>query len=150
IMFGNGRSGIHVIGLGGVRMDKRFHRFLSNTLSEYIRLARREFDERMGAWDIDIFEKETNEVIGGLLARQLSLAINVAKSPSIWNAHILPIILRCMADVYITLCWISKDARARARQFVEYGLGQEKLAIEKFRESLSEETDPDPEALEFL
>jgi hypothetical protein len=131
-------------------MSNDFHRFLTETLEESIDLAGQEFHERISAWDIDIFEKETNEVVGGLLARQVSLATNVASSPSMWNAHILPIILRCMADVYITFCWIAQDMKPRSRQFMEYGLGQEKLAIEKYREVLSEEGAPDPDAQQLL
>ena len=79
-----------------------------------------------------IFLKEVNEVVGGLLSRQLSLATTLAKSLQVPNMHVLPIVLRCMADVYITFCWIVKDVKPRSRQFIEYGLGQEKLAIEKY------------------
>lgn len=44
-----------------------------------------------------------------------------------------------MADVYITFCWIVKDAEVRCRQFIEYGLGREKLAIEKYKEQILKE-----------
>jgi hypothetical protein len=131
-------------------MTESFYSFLDELISDYIQEARKSFQKRIDAWKIDIFEKETNEVVGGLLARQLSLATNIAISPQIWNAHVLPIVLRCMADVYITFCWISVDLKTRSRQFIEYGLGQEKLAIEKYREALSEEDEPDPDANEFL
>jgi len=124
--------------------------YLSTTIDEYIECARHSFRARIDAWNVDIFEKEVNEVVGGLLARQVSLATTVAKSPWVWNVHVLPVVLRCMADVYITFCWILKDPKARSRQFIEYGLGQEKLAIEKYREVLSEEGDPDPDAVEFI
>lgn len=129
-------------------MTDSFSDFLFGLISDYIKTARKSFQKRIDSWQIDIFEKETNEVIGGLLARQLSLATNIAKCPECWNVHIIPVVLRCMADVYITFCWISKDLKVRSRQFIEYGLGQEKLAIEKYRDALGE--DPDPDAIKHV
>jgi hypothetical protein len=146
-MRGQGISGIAVIIYNHVNMSDTFHQFLKKTINDYIEAAEASFNERVESWKIDIFEKESNEVVGGLLARQLSLALSVARNPSVWTAHILPIVLRCMADVYITFCWITKDIKPRARKFIEYGLGQEKLAIEKYREALAEETDQDPNAV---
>jgi len=131
-------------------MTDKFPDFLTQTIDAYVGAARAAFQRRIDDWSIDIFEKETNEAVGGLLARQLSLATNIARNPFIWNAHVLPILLRCMADVYITFCWILADPGKRSRQFIEYGLGQEKLAIEKYRESLSLESDPDADAIRFL
>ena len=131
-------------------MSDSFHDFLSEAIGDYIRCARDSFERRIDNWEVDIFEKEVNEVVGGLLARQLSLATTIAQSPPVWNMHVLPVVLRCMADVYITFCWIVKDVKPRSRQFIEYGLGQEKLAIEKYREALAEESDPDPDAVEFI
>jgi hypothetical protein len=133
-------------------MNDSFFPFLNKLVDEYLDLAHTSFQQRIDTWNtrIDIFDKEVNEVLGGLLARQVSLATNVAISPRSWNMHILPVLLRCMADVYITFCWIVIDKQSRARQFIEYGLGQEKLAIEKYRESLSKEPTPDPEAVEFI
>ena len=85
------------------------------------------------------------------MARQVSLATNFAANPGIWNNHVAPILLRCMADVYITFCWIIKDAQVRCRQFIEYGLGREKLAIEKYKEQvLKEEGKVNPDIRKFI
>jgi len=131
-------------------MSESFFGFLSKTVKEYIRAVHSAFDARIDKWDIDVFDKEANEVVGGLLARQVSLATTVAQSPASWNMHLLPVVLRCMADVYITFCWIAKDVKQRSRQFIEYGLGQEKLAIEKHREAWGSESDPDPDVVESI
>lgn len=131
-------------------MTKTFHEFAPGAIKEFLESANSSFEQRLNAWRIDVFDKETNEVIGGLMARQLSLASSLAESPISWNVHILPVVLRCMADVYITFCWILKDRKPRSHQFIEYGLGQEKLAIEKYKEALSEELVPDPDALEHV
>lgn len=131
-------------------MNEHIDELMADVIREYVRVARNSFDERMDAWQIEIYEKETNEVIGGLLARQLTVARNIAEAPQIWNCHVLPILLRTMADVYITFSWIARDPKSRSRQFVEYGLGQEKLAIEKYSEVVAEADEPDPDAMEFV
>jgi hypothetical protein len=131
-------------------MNEPTHELFLQAIDQYIDDVRRAFQNRIGEWHVDICDKEVNEVVGGLLARQLSLATSIAKSPPMWNMHVLPVVLRCMADVYITFCWIVKDIKPRSRQFVEYGLGQEKLAIEKYRENLPKESARDPKIVAFL
>lgn len=133
-------------------MSDPFIPFVNQVIGEYVDLARKSFQQRIDAWnaEIDIFDKEVNDVLGGLLARQVSLATNIARSPYSWNAHVLPALLRCMAEVYINFCWIVLDRRTRCRQFIEYGLGQEKLAIEHYRDSLAQESEPDADAEEFI
>lgn len=131
-------------------MSDAFVSFLTQAIDEYVQCAREGFFARMNEWNRDIFDNEVNEVVGGLLARQMSLARTLAQSPQVWNPHILPVVLRCMADVYITFCWIVKDVNARSRQFVEYGLGQEKLVLEKYREYLAKESEPDPDVLAMV
>ncbi len=49
-------------------MSDSFHDFLSATIGEYIQCARACFRSRLDEWNIDIFDKEVNEVVGGLLA----------------------------------------------------------------------------------
>ena len=73
---------------------------------------------------------ETHEVVGALLARQVTLSRQMAESPLVWNNHIAPLILRAMADVYISLAWVLNDPLERSRNFILYGLGQAKLQIE--------------------
>ena len=131
-------------------MTESFSELLDRVIPEYLDAAAESFYARLDAWEVDIFDKETNDVVGGLLARQLSLATAVASSPLAWTPYVLPIILRCMADVYITFCWILADKQKRSRLFIEYGLGQEKLAIEKYKELIEAEEHPDPLALESI
>lgn len=131
-------------------MPRSFYEFINPLITQYIGAARECFRLRMKEWKLDIFDKEANEVIGGLLARQLSLATTIAKCPPAWNMHLLPVVLRCMADVYITFCWVIKDVQPRSRAFIEYGLGQEKLAIERYRECLSQDDEPDPTAEKMI
>jgi hypothetical protein len=91
---------------------------------------------------VDIFESEFAEVIGALLARQCNLAVKVARNPDLWDYHAGPLFLRSMTDVYITVAWILKAPLVRARQFIQYGLGQEKLHVERLKAAIDEE-EPD-------
>ncbi len=112
-------------------------------MQSYCEVARKGLDERWEKMPIALYESETYEAIGGLMARQATLSIQLALSPSIWNGHIAPLILRCMTDAHITLAWILNDPAPRAKQYILYGLGQEKLQIEH----LKADTDQDDERI---
>lgn len=96
---------------------------------------------------VDIFESEASEVIGALLARQCNLAVKVARNPDLWDYHAGPLFLRSMTDVYITAAWILKDTLNRARQFIQYGLGQEKLQVERLKAAIEKEQPDNVEEL---
>ena len=96
----------------------------------FVAQAQVELEERWKNWKIDLSQSEVYEVVGALLARQVTLARQLAEYPSIWNGHIAPIILRAMADVYISLAWVLKEPVDHSRKFVLYGLGQAKLQLE--------------------
>ena len=73
------------------------------------------------------------------MARQVTIATQLASNPSIWNGHIAPTLLRTMVDVYIMLAWFLQQPLDRSRKYVLYGLGQEKLFLENLKASLPEE-----------
>jgi hypothetical protein len=91
-----------------------------------------------------------HEAIGGLLARQATLSIEMAKSPSMWNGHIAPLVLRCMVDAHINLAWILNDPKARTEKYIRYGLGQEKLYIEYLEEGLGDDSEEDKAIREMV
>jgi hypothetical protein len=78
-------------------------------------------------------------VLTALIARQSTLALEFSSAPQIWNGHSAPLFLRPMADVYISLEWISADLPKRAQLFIEHGLGQAKLQIEHWKKALENE-----------
>jgi hypothetical protein len=108
-----------------------------------------ELSARWEAWRLDLSKKELHEVVGALLARQVTLAEEFAQVPVCWNYHVGPLFLRAMADVYITLAWIFADptqSLERARKFIYFGLGQEKLQLEHRRAEIEHEgREPRPE-----
>jgi hypothetical protein len=102
-------------------------------MDEYCSLIVEGFRERWNKWEIEIYDSETYEAIGGLLSRQVTLSMNLASAPQIWNGHVAPLILRAMTDAHITLAWILLEPTERSRKYILYGLGQEKLYIENLK-----------------
>lgn len=110
---------------------------------EFVASAQAELKARCDGWELDVAEREIHEVIGALLARQVTLAIQIARNPLLWNGHAAPVLLRAMADVYISIAWIFGDPGERSRKFILYGLGQLKLHLER-RKALLGNDPPDP------
>jgi hypothetical protein len=90
---------------------------------------------------IDPLALDAFSVIGALLSRQVTLSIQLARSPNTWNGHSAPLFLRSQIDLQITLAWILGELKERAKLFIFHGLGEEKLIIEHFVHSL--DTHPD-------
>ena len=99
--------------------------------------------DRWAVWARGHEKRHIHEVVGGLLARQASLAGEFALNPPTWNAHSAPLVLRSMVENCITIGWILKSPDERAKQFIAYGLGQENLLLEQAKASLRE-TGADP------
>lgn len=109
--------------------DKR-QEILEEFLTEYCKVVTAGFQERWNKHTPEIYHNEISDAIGGLGARQATLAIEIARNPGIWNGHIAPIILRCMTDTHITLAWILGAPQERSKEYIRFGLGQEKLYLE--------------------
>lgn len=103
--------------------------------------------DRWVVWAREHENRHVHEVVGGLLARQATLASEFAMNPSIWNGHSAPLLLRAMVENCITIKWILKEPDERAKQFMAYGLGQENLLLEQRKASLQETgIDPDEDS----
>ncbi|MAX50651.1 MAG: hypothetical protein CMH22_01565 [Methylophaga sp.] len=120
-------------------IQKRLWDFIRD-FSENVSLG---FEERWAKVKPDLYDKHKHEAVGGLLARQATMAIEMARSPMMWNGNVAPLLLRTMTDGYITLSWILDDIDDRSKKYIDYGLGQEKLFIEHLEESVREDTDGD-------
>lgn len=92
-----------------------------------------ELATRLAAWPPDFPKIHVHEVIGGMLARQATLAKDLASAPTLWTGHSAPILLRAMADAYINVAWLLLDPDERCRKFILFGLGQAKLDLEHRR-----------------
>ena len=127
--------------------DESYSKQIEQLVISFIKQARLELEERWKKWTIDISENEIHEVIGALLARQVTLARQMAECPPIWNGHIAPIILRAMADVYISLAWVLKDPLDRSRKFILFALLDSNQNLEHRKAQIG---DRDPTAQEKM
>ena len=127
-----------------MKNEESYFQKVEQLIGSFVKQARLELHERWEKWAIDISKNEIHEVVGALLARQVTLARQIAECPSIWNGHIAPIILRAMADVYISLAWVLNDPLERSQKFIFYGLGQDKLQLEHRKTEIGER-EPTPQ-----
>jgi hypothetical protein len=120
-----------------------------DSLKETINHSISRLEDLWNSWAIDANEAEIYEVTGAILARQISLAKSFADNPQLWNNDLAPLFLRAMTENYITLHWILQDPLGRVRKFIEYGIGNEKLQVEK-RTAILEEQGEEPNADEII
>jgi hypothetical protein len=123
---------------------------LEDLLKSIEERIRRELRLRCEAYTPNFEMPEVFNVLTALLARQSTLAIELASAPQLWNPHSAPLFLRAMADVHITLAWILLDAKTRARQYIEHGLGQAVLELEHRKNRMESADDGDQADLERI
>lgn len=114
-----------------------------NLIFRYRAAAKKEFENRLHKWEFDLNRIEKHEVVSALLARQLTLALDMSLVPPAWNPNTAPLLLRAMADVFIALAWIVADPQKRAEKFIEDGIGQIKLEIAHRKNQLETEPNED-------
>lgn len=105
---------------------------------DYEAYLRSSFDALWSQVKVEPDKLEAYSAIGGLLARQVTLSLELARSPGTWNGHSAPLFLRAMTDLYIALAWILGDLKVRAEQYIKHGLGEEKLLMELYRQKKDE------------
>lgn len=85
-------------------------------------------------WDSSQYQPDFMErgaVYDGLLMHQVEIATVLATNPSLWNKTIGDTLIRSMSEVHITLSWFLKEGeREDFEDFIEHGLGQDKLLLE--------------------
>lgn len=87
------------------------------------------------------FETEVNSAFSSLIARQTTLAMGLAESPPSWNPHIAPLFLRPMIECLIMIRWIRIDPIVRSKEYINFGLGSEKLLAHHYQKALADETE---------
>ena len=113
----------------------------------YEQFLRNSFEELWNEIEIEYDKLDAYSVIGALLSRQVTLSIQMARSPGILNGHSSPLFLRAMTDLYIALSWILLDLESRAKKYILHGLGEEKLIMEHYKYELKEHPDHDDKEL---
>lgn len=115
-----------------------FNEALDALLLRYKNNIEEDLKDRWNSWEKDLSIPEQHEVIGALMSRQITIAMNFMTCSSIWNGHIAPIIMRSLVDNYINFAWILKDPLLRSRKFIYFGLGQAKLQLEHRKVSIQD------------
>ena len=115
------------------------YEIIQDLVNGFCLAVRSEVHKRIKSIGIDLNDEERHVVLGGLLARQGTLACEFANAVSAWNPHVSPLFTRAMVDVHITLAWILLDPKIRSLQYIEYGLGQAKLQIEHLKSRLEKD-----------
>jgi Family of unknown function (DUF5677) len=101
----------------------------------------------------DLYAPDRNEVLTGIAARAVQLAISIAGSPVLWSPGIGMPIVRAIIEAHIVLNWLMHTEETDPTvylQFKEYGRGQlklYKLHMEEFADSLQ---DPPPGLAESI
>ncbi|MEO6883838.1 MAG: DUF5677 domain-containing protein [Bacteroidia bacterium] len=116
-------------------IEKIFKTYIANLEQDLI--------DRWNWWQKDVSTPELYEVISGIISRQICLAINIVGNNSLWNSHVGPVLMRSLIDNYINFAWILIDPLKRSQRFIYFGLGQEKLHLEHFKNQFSEVEVPD-------
>lgn len=104
--------------------------------AEYESLIRSYVAQLWRKLPVDIYKEEEYAVVGALLGRQCNLAATIVGAPGAWDNYAGPLFLRALVDNYITTAWILKNPIERARRFISYGLGQEKLLLEHYKSEM--------------
>lgn len=112
---------------------------ISKVIDNYIAQIKLELELRWNTWEKDLIQNHIYEVVGGMLSRQTSLAIQFAKNPNIWNGEVAPILLRSMADNHINLAWVLINPSQHSEEFITHGLGQLKLELEHRKRKMEED-----------
>lgn len=108
---------------------------LFESINEYFNDIQKEVIDRWNMWEISMENKQLFEVIGGLLARQVAITTYFLQSSTNWNSDFAPIILRVLSENYLTTSFIlHSDSLEKAKKYVDYGLGREKLHLEKLKQ----------------
>ena len=91
-------------------------------------------EELAAAWNqvpVDLAAPQQSEVVGGLLTRQVRYVRHLLAHHALLLDELGYLVLRSMVESAITLAWlIRKGQPADYDRFVQYGLGQEKLALD--------------------
>jgi hypothetical protein len=116
-------------------MDNSETKVFIETYEEYLAES---FRALWALVDIEYDKLDAYSVIGALLSRQVTLSIEMARSPNTWTAHSAPLFLRAMTDLHITLSWIMLDLVERSTKYILHGLGDEKLVMEHYKKCIED------------
>jgi hypothetical protein len=118
--------------------DNRLQRWV-DLCDSYKGELKKDLKRRLELFPLNLDEEEVFAVVGGLMARIVTITGEFGLLPGAQSREIGPLFLRAAADAYISLAWILESPSERSKKFIEHGLGQTKLMIEHRKERLRKE-----------
>ena len=134
--------------------EENFHRAIVQIMHTYEKNLRSELQAIWEAWKIDLSMVEVHEVVGAIVARQFTLAIQIARSPGTWNYHSAPIFLARWRITTSPFAWILKDPKDQEQRnylstaSVEAKLQNEHRKANLKKDGMNPENDPQIKDLE--
>ncbi len=102
----------------------------------------------MTAASRDLRSACANDVLTALCIRQAILTKQLATTPSLWNDHIGPLLLRTITELHITVAWLRRDPTSRAHRFVAGSVHAVQAELrERYREVRSRAPTSDERAM---
>lgn len=131
--------------------DKLFWNRVNETRQTNVKCLQEFLDEIVLKLKIDLYDPDKDEVVLGLFSRIVRLYTVLLEDSQLWAQDLSRIMLRCLVDTSITLCYLlkSKDEKLY-KDFIEYGKGKEKLLMLHLQDTHSEDTGPSGEDTESL
>jgi hypothetical protein len=107
---------------------------VARTAEDLSKAVQRGFSAVWRSARVDLYEPGAEEVLTGLLARQVRFFAIMADDPHFWQPDFAGIGLRAMTEALINLQYIAAGGNELAQRFREYAIGHvklQKLHIEK-------------------
>jgi len=110
-----------------------------NTCTILFRDLNKELEEITYKYKLDLRDTKKFEVLTGMLSRNAQFLADLCSNISNLFDPISKIILRCMFETRVRLKWYIKKGKGKDYdEFKEYGLGQEKLLLEHYKNLLDD------------
>jgi len=128
-----------------------FMKKLKMDIDYNIRSLKKYLDSLIDKIKINLYDPSKDEIILGLFARIIRLYSVSLQDPNLWSQDLSRILLRCLLDSAITLCYLVKENREELyKDFINYGRGQEKLLMLNLQDNYPDEKGASGETFEFV
>lgn len=107
--------------------------------NRFLAESKREVEDRSRMLSEQGLIIKEHEVLLGFLSRQCYLAAMLTHAMSSWHIEFGATVTRSMIELHISASWIALDLEKRARMYINHGLGQQKLLVEKLKMKLKNE-----------
>ncbi len=98
---------------------------------------------------VEIYDFHRDALYNGLFLRVFRYTVDFLLNPSLWAIDTSKILIRCTLESYIYLKYLTKNPESH-KEFIKYGIGQEKLVKAKLAEALDMTEDIPEDTLNYI